>query len=436
MQFRPYDIIKTKRDGKAHSRDEIKYFINGYSRGDIPDYQVSAWLMACFLNGLDEDETFYLTDAMLHSGSVIDLSSIQKPKVDKHSTGGVGDKTSLILAPAVAACGIAVPMTSGRGLGFSGGTLDKLESIPGFNVNLTEDEFVNVLEEVGYVMSGQTPTLAPADRKLYALRDVTGTVENLSLITASILSKKIAEGTDSVVMDVKSGSGAFMKTLNESRALSHSLTKTAEKMGKKLTCVVTNMGQPLGRAVGNSIEVLESIECLHGGGPDDVNKLVTLLGAYMLLHAGLAGSVEEGREKVREKLQNGEAFDRFVHSVKRQGGAVETIENAEGFDMASSEVSVPSKQNGFVRSINTEHIGTASVCIGAGRCKKDDTVDAGAGIIVHKKIGDSVKIGEGLATLHFNNHDSLEQAVSLVQDAYEIGRQKPEPFQLIHEVIG
>ena len=436
MQFRPYDIIKTKRDGKAHSRDEIKYFIDGYTRGDIPDYQVSAWLMACFLNGLDEDETFYLTDAMLHSGTVIDLSSIQKPKVDKHSTGGVGDKISLILAPAVAACGIAVPMTSGRGLGFSGGTLDKLESIHGFNVNLTEDEFVNVLEEVGYVMSGQTATLAPADRKLYALRDVTGTVENLSLITASILSKKIAEGADSVVMDVKSGSGAFMKTLNESRALSHSLTKTAEKMGKRLTCVVTNMGQPLGRAVGNSIEVLESIECLHGRGPDDVNQLVTLLGAYMLMHAGFAVSVEEGCEKVREKLQNGEAFDRFVRSVKRQGGAVEMIENAEGFDLASSEVTVSSKQDGFVRSINTEQIGTASVFIGAGRFKKDDTVDAGAGITVHKKIGDTVKIGEGLATLHFNNQDNLEQAVSLVQNAYEMGQQKPEPFQLIHEVIG
>jgi len=436
MQFRPYDIIKTKRDGKAHTRDEIKYFIDGYTRGDIPDYQVSAWLMACFLNGLDEDETFYLTDAMLHSGRVIDLSSIQKPKIDKHSTGGVGDKISLILAPAVAACGIAVPMTSGRGLGFSGGTLDKLESIPGFNVNLTEDEFVNVLEEVGYVMSGQTATLAPADRKLYALRDVTGTVENLSLITASILSKKIAEGADSVVMDVKSGSGAFMKTLDESRALSHSLTKTAEKIGKKLTCVITNMGQPLGRAVGNSIEVLESIECLHGGGPDDVNQLVSLLGAYMLIHAGLAKSVDEGREKVREKLHNGEAFDRFVHSVKRQGGAVETIKNTEGFNMASSEASVPSKQKGFVCSINTEHIGTASVCIGAGRFKKDDTVDAGAGIIVHKKIGDSVEMGEGLATLYFNSQDSLEQAVSMVQNAYEIGRQKPEPFQLIYEVIG
>jgi len=436
MQFRPYDIIRLKRDGRAHTRDEITFFIDGYTRGDIPDYQVSAWLMACFLNGLNEDETFYLTDAMLHSGTIIDLMSIHKPKVDKHSTGGVGDKISLILAPAVAACGIAVPMTSGRGLGFSGGTLDKLESIPGFNVNLTEDEFVQVLDEVGYVMSGQTETLAPADRKLYALRDVTGTVENLSLITASILSKKIAEGADSIVMDVKTGSGAFMKTLDESRALSHSLTKTAEKMGKKLTCIISNMGQPLGRAVGNSLEVIESIECLQGGGPDDVVDLVTLLGAYMLKHAGFVESVEAGREKIREKLLNGEALERFFHSAQRQGGAVEVVENTKKFDRAGSEESVASKQNGHICSMNTEDIGTASVFIGAGRFTKDDAVDPTAGITIHKKIGDSVKIGEDLATLYFNNQDGLERAISLVQNAYDIGQQKPESFQLVHEVIG
>ena len=436
MQFRPYDIIKSKRDGRAHAHDEIKFFIDGYTRGDIPDYQVSAWLMACFLNGLNEDETFYLTDAMLHSGTIIDLTSIHKPKVDKHSTGGVGDKISLILAPAVAACGIAVPMTSGRGLGFSGGTLDKLESIPGFNVNLAEDAFVQVLDEVGYVMSGQTETLAPADRKLYALRDVTGTVENLSLITASILSKKIAEGADSIVMDVKSGSGAFMKTLDESRALSYSLTKTAEKMGKKLTCIISNMGQPLGRAVGNSIEVIESIECLQGGGPDDVVDLVTLLGGYMLIHAGFVESVKDGQEKIREKLLNGQALERFVSSVRRQGGAVEVVENTESFDRAGSEVSVASKENGYVCSINTEDIGTASVFIGAGRFTKEDAVDPTAGITIHKKIGDSVKIGENLATLYFNNQDGLERAISLIQNAYEIGQQKPESFQLVHEVIG
>jgi pyrimidine-nucleoside phosphorylase len=303
-------------------------------------------------------------------------------------------------------------------------------------VNLTEDEFVKVLDEVGYVMSGQTDTLAPADRKLYALRDVTGTVENLSLITASILSKKIAEGADSIVMDVKSGSGAFMKTVDESRALSHSLARTAEKMGKKLTCIISNMDQPLGRAVGNNLEVIESVECLHGRGPDDVVGLVTLLGAHMLIHAGSVDSVEAGQQKIREKLLNGEAFERFVHSVRRQGGAVEFVENTGKFEAAGSDVSVTSKQDGYVCSIQTEDIGNASVCIGAGRCTKDDDIDPSAGITVHKKIGDPVSIGEELATLHFNNQDGLQRAISLVQNAYEIGRESPGSFKLVHEVVG
>jgi pyrimidine-nucleoside phosphorylase len=436
MQFRPYDIIRVKRDRKPHSHEEIRFFIDGYTRGEIPDYQVSAWLMACFLNGLNEDETYYLTDAMLHSGKLFDLSSIDKPKVDKHSTGGVGDKISLILAPAVAACGVAVPMTSGRGLGFSGGTLDKLESIPGFNVNLTEDQFVKVLDEVGYVMSGQTEALAPADRKLYSLRDVTGTVENLSLITASILSKKIAEGADSIVMDVKSGSGAFMKTLEDSRSLAQSLTKTAEKIGKKLTCLITNMGQPLGRAVGNSLEVIESIECLQGNGPEDVTQLVELLGGHMLIHAGFVKSVEPGSRMIRENLQNGKALERFMHSVRRQGGSLEVIENTDKFERAASKHSVTSKRKGSVRSMNAEHIGTASVFIGAGRFTKDDAVDPAAGITVHKKIGDSVQKGETLATIHFNNQKGLEQAAALIENAYDIGMDSPDPFQLIHEVVG
>jgi pyrimidine-nucleoside phosphorylase len=436
MQFRPYDIITAKRDGRAHTRDEIMFFIDGYTRGDIPDYQVSAWLMACFLNGLNEDETYFLTDAMLHSGSIIDLKTIHKPKVDKHSTGGVGDKISLVLAPAVAACGVAVPMTSGRGLGFSGGTLDKLESIPGFNVNLSEREFVQVLKEVGYVMSGQTQTLAPADRKLYALRDVTGTVENISLITASILSKKVAEGADSIVMDVKSGSGAFMKTLDESRSLSNSLTQTAEKLGKKLTCIISNMGQPLGRAVGNSLEVIESIECLRGKGPDDVVDLVTILGGHMLKHAGFVESVVGGREMIQKKLRSGEALERFIHSVQRQGGAIEVVEDTERFEKAGSEVSVASQEHGYVCSINTEDIGTAAIFIGAGRFTKEDAIDQSAGVTIHKKIGDSVETGEALAKLHFNNRSGLERAIALIQDAYEIGQQEPATFQLVHEVIG
>ena len=436
MQFRPYDIITTKRDGREHTREEIEFFIEGYTRGDIPDYQVSAWLMACFLNGLTDDETYFLTDAMLHTGSSIDLTEIDIPKVDKHSTGGVGDKVSLVLAPAVAACGVAVPMTSGRGLGFSGGTLDKLESIPGFDVHLSEAQFVQVLKEVGYVMSGQTETLAPADRKLYALRDVTGTVENLSLITASILSKKIAEGADSIVMDVKSGSGAFMKTLDKSRALAQSLRYTAERLGKRITCVISNMSQPLGMTVGSSIEVIESIECLRGGGPDDVVELVTLLGGYMLEHAGFAGSPDSGCKKIREKLLNGEALERFTRSVRCQGGNVGVVEDTGNFKKAASDEPVTAQENGYVCSINTELIGTAAVFIGAGRFKKEDEIDPSAGITVHRKIGDPVEIGDTLVTLHVNNRDGVKRAAELIQAAYDIGQEKPAEFQLIHEVIG
>jgi len=382
MPYRPYDIITAKRDGRAHSRDEIAYFITEYTKGGIPDYQVSAWLMACFLNGLNEEETYYLTDAMLHSGSIIDLSSIEKPKVDKHSTGGVGDKVSLILAPAVAANGVAVPMTSGRGLGFSGGTLDKLESIPGFNVNLSEDEFVRVLDEVGYAMIGQTETLAPADKKLYALRDVTGTVENTALITASILSKKIAEGADSVVMDVKSGSGAFMKSLEQSRKLARSLMKTADLLGKRVTCIISSMDQPLGRTVGHSLEVIESVECLRGGGPEDLVDLVTLLGGHMLMHARLVDDVETGREKIRNKLNSGEALERFLHSVRRQAGDVRAIEDTRKLPHARFSEEVSADRDGYVCAINTELIGTAATFIGAGRFKKEDSIDPATGMAI------------------------------------------------------
>jgi pyrimidine-nucleoside phosphorylase len=434
MHFRPYDIITAKRDGRAHSREEISYFITEYTKGNIPDYQVSAWLMACFLNGLDEQETFYLTDVMLHSGNIFDLSSIKGPKVDKHSTGGVGDKVSLVLAPAVAACGVAVPMTSGRGLGFSGGTLDKLESIPGFNVNLTEHEFVRVLDEVGYAMIGQTDTLAPADRKLYALRDVTGTVENTSLITASILSKKIAEGADSIVMDVKTGSGAFIKTLDGSRELAFSLIKTAELIGKKVSCVISSMDQPLGRAVGNSLEVVESVESLRGEGPEDLHELVTLLGGYMLLHARLVDDVETGREKIRQTLKNGSALERFMQSVRCQGGDVRSIEDTGRLPGARFRKGVHIETSGFISSINTELIGTAAIFLGAGRFTKDDRIDPAAGLTVHCKIGDRVRSGDSLATLHYNHTGGLKRAAELVVQAYEIGPREPPKYDLILEV--
>jgi pyrimidine-nucleoside phosphorylase len=435
MSFRPYDIIADKRDGKTHSYDEIEYFINGYTTGLIPDYQVSAWLMAVFLNGLNEEETFYLTKAMINSGKIIDLHSIKKPKIDKHSTGGVGDKVSLILAPAAAACGIVVPMTSGRGLGFTGGTLDKLESIPHFNVHLTEDEFKFVLERVGYAMTGQTETLAPADKKLYQLRDVTGTVENISLITASILSKKIAEGADAIVMDVKCGSGAFSKNIEEARRLARSLNSIAALMEKKVTCVISNMDQPLGRAVGSSLEVIESIECMQGRGEADVLDLVSELGGYMLLNGGIVNSVDVGRSKIREKLENGEAFRKFVDSVQTQGGNSDAVKDPGKLPHAKFTLDVIVNKSGFISVIDTESVGTAAIFLGAGRLKKEDSIDHASGIMVHMKLGDEVHAGDRVATIHYNNEDGVESAVKLLQESYVIGEEKPTEFRLIHEVI-
>jgi pyrimidine-nucleoside phosphorylase len=433
--MRPCDIIVKKRDGKNHTEEEINYLIEGYTNGAVPDYQMSAWLMASFLNGLNEEETYYLTRAMLLSGKTIDLGFIDKPKVDKHSTGGVGDKISLILAPAVAACGVLVPMTSGRGLGFSGGTLDKLESIPGYDVDLSEAEFVEFLQKVGFAMTGQTDEIAPADKKLYALRDVTGTVENISLITSSILSKKLAEGADSIVFDVKFGSGAFMKSKEDATKLAHNLTATAKKMGKKAICVLTSMDQPLGRAVGNTLEVIESIECLTGAGQSDLMDVTSILGAYMLLAGEVVESVEEGEKKIREKIKNGEAFNRFIESVRIQGGNVEAVLHPEKFQSAQHSLDIISYQSGFVTTINTESIGTASMYLGAGRLSKEDFIDHSAGIIIYKKIGDFIKPKEKLATLYYNRTEYLNQTVRLVEEAYTVEKSKASNFRLIHEVI-
>jgi len=433
--FRPYDIIVKKRNGSGHTPEEIQYLIHHYTKGDIPDYQISAWLMALFLNGLNEDETFYLTKAMLESGKIIDLSFIDKPKIDKHSTGGVGDKISLMLAPAVAACGVVVPMTSGRGLGFTGGTLDKLESIPGYNVNLTEEEFISILQKVGFAMTGQTESIAPADKKLYALRDVTGTIENISLITSSILSKKLAEGADSIIMDIKFGSGAFMKTKEKALQLAHTLSAITKKMGKKAVCVLTSMDEPLGRAVGNSLEVIESIECMRGSEYKDLIAVTSILGGYMLLTGGIVSTIQEGEIKIREKLKNGEAFDRFIKSIKAQGGDDELIMDTNKFESARYSIEILSQKSGFVNIMNTEYIGTAAVYLGAGRFSKEDSIDYSAGIIIHKKIGDFVKTKEKLVTLYYNNAKYLNQAIDLVEKAYTIEDDNNSQFQLIHEVI-
>jgi pyrimidine-nucleoside phosphorylase len=433
--MRAYDLIVKKRNGGQHSYHEIQYLVDSYTRSEIPDYQISSWLMAAFLNGLNDEETFYLTKAMLLSGKTIDLSSIGKSKIDKHSTGGVGDKISLILAPAVAACDVVVPMTSGRGLGFTGGTLDKLESIPGFNANLTEAEFISVLKDVGYAMTGQTDQIAPADKKLYALRDVTGTVESIPLITASILSKKLAEGADGFVFDVKFGSGAFMKTKGEAVRLARTLSTITKAMGKKAVCVLTCMDRPLGFAVGNSLEVIESIECMTKMKHGDITDLVCFLGGHMLVEAGIVRSVDKGKSMILEKLKNGQALAKFTDSVKAQGGNADAILKTELLPRARNSRSIYSPVEGWIASMNAESIGTAAVFLGAGRLTKEDDLDPAPGIIVEKKTGEFVKKGERLATLMYNNETNLETAVGLVLSSYRISSEEVGNFQLIHDVI-
>ena len=433
--MRVYDLIVKKRDGGEHTYDEIKFLINNYTRGDIPDYQISAWLMASFIKGLSEDEAFYLTQAMLLSGKTLDLSSIDKMKIDKHSTGGVGDKISLILAPAVAACGVVVPMTSGRGLGFTGGTLDKLESIPGFNVNLTEEEFISILKKVGYAMTGQTAEIAPADKKLYALRDVTATVECIPLITSSILSKKLAEGADGVIFDVKFGSGAFMKSKEEAVKLARTLSTISKKMERKALCVLTSMDRPLGTAVGNSLEIVESVECMREMIHEDIITVAAVLGGYMLLAAGVVKSSGEGEVKIREKLKNGEAFEKFKDSVRAQGGDVKSIINIDKLPGAKHSYEVMSQESGYISVMNTELIGTAAVFLGAGRFNIEGSIDPASGILIHKKTGDFVEKGAGLATLYYNSKENLKQAIDLVAGSYTIKDEPGTTFQLIHEVI-
>ncbi len=433
MRF--YDIIVKKRNGEQNTPDEIHYLIQHYTNGDIPDYQVSAWLMASFLNGLNEDETYYLTKEMLESGMIIDLSSFSQPKIGKHSTGGVGDKVSLLLAPAVAACGVLVPKTSGRGLGFTGGTLDKMESIPGYNVNLTEEMFVSVLREVGFAIAGQTSKIAPADKKLYALRDVTGTVENVSFITSSILSKKHAEGTDAIVIDIKFGSGAFMKTKSDALKLAQCILKITQKMGKEAVCVLTSMEEPLGRAVGNSLEIIEAIEIMRGKDQKDLIDVTATIGGYMLLLGKVVESIEEGESLIRTKLKNGEAFEKFIASVKVQGGSVETVMHYDRFESARFSIDVLSKFSGYINKIETEKIGNASVFLGAGRFSKEDSIDYSAGIIIHKKLGDLVKRGEKLATLYYNNASYLQKAFDLVENAYTVSSKYTTRFKLIDDVI-
>jgi len=435
--FRAIDVIRKKRDGIELSRHEIEGLVNAYTRGDIPDYQVSAWLMAVVLKGMTRPETAALTDAMLHSGDVLDLSSLPAKKVDKHSTGGVGDKTSLVLAPLAAAAGIAVPMISGRGLGHTGGTLDKLEAIPGFNVNLSVSEFRHVLEKCGCAMIGQTAEIAPADRKLYALRDVTGTVESPYLICASIMSKKLAEGIDALVLDVKTGSGAFMKSEKDAAFLAELMVETGERMGTKVVALITDMDQPLGNKIGNALEVVEVVEVLRGGGPEDLRELCLELAAWMLRLGGVARTVAEGKQSSADLISSGKALEKFRQMVELQGGDVRVIDDSNRLPQAQHTLQVLSAKAGYVTAVQCEQIGTACVILGGGRERKEDSVDPAVGIVLHKKVGDRVSAGEPLATIYYNAEPQAARARQLIEGSCEIANAAPSSRRpLIHRIIG
>jgi pyrimidine-nucleoside phosphorylase len=434
--FRAIDIIRKKRDGRELSRAEIEGLVNAYTKGEIPDYQVSAWLMAVVLRGMTRPETAALTDAMLRSGEVLNLSDLSANKVDKHSTGGVGDKTSLVLAPLAAAAGLTVPMISGRGLGHTGGTLDKLEAIPGFNVNLPVADFRRVLEACGCAMIGQTAEIAPADRKLYALRDVTGTVESPYLICASIMSKKLAEGIDALVLDVKTGSGAFMKSVKDAAFLAELMVETGERMGKQVVALITDMDQPLGNMIGNALEVVEAVEVLRGAGPQDLRELCLELAAWMLHLGGAAKTIAKGKQESARLISSGAALSRFRKMVQAQGGDARVIDDVKRLPQARHMLVLKSVTAGYVASIECEQIGTACVILGGGRERKEDSVDPGVGIVLHKKVGHQVAPGEPLATIYYNDEARAQPARRMIEASWEITGAVPKAKRpLIHRII-
>ncbi len=424
--MRAVDVLMRKRAGVELSREEIAFLVNGFTAGEIPDYQVSAFLMAVCLRGMSGEETVALTETMLRSGAILDFSGVPGPKIDKHSTGGVGDKASLVIAPLAASMGIVVPMISGRGLGHSGGTLDKLEAIPGFSVRLDEKRFHQVVSQIGFAMVGQTEAIAPADRKLYALRDVTATVESFPLITGSILSKKLAEGIDGLVLDVKVGSGAFMKTRGDAETLARSMLSTAKRLGTRAVALLTDMSQPLGTHVGNALEVEESLAVLRGNGPPDLTDLCLRLTAHMAVLGRIASSIEDAEKRAREELRSGRALSKFLAMVRAQGGDPK-IADGGVLPRASGTKPVEADRAGVVSAIDTEKLGWAAMLLGAGREKVEDVIDPGAGFIVHKKIGDEVLPGEPFVTLHYNDPSRLAEAEGMVQKAYSVSAAGPIP---------
>jgi len=434
--MRTVDLIQRKRAAEELSPEEIASLVNGYTSGEIPDYQMSAFLMATCFSGMTDREVSALTDSMIASGGTVDLSAIPGVKVDKHSTGGVGDKTSLISAPVAAAAGVVVPMISGRALGHTGGTLDKLESIPGFRTDLTVEEFHATLGQHGLSFMGQTDEIAPADKKLYALRDVTGTVESVALIASSIMSKKLAEGIDALVLDVKVGSGAFMKKQVEARRLAQMMVGIGRRVDKKVQALITDMNQPLGYAVGNALEVMEVSQTLHNEGPEDLRRLSLELAARMIFLGKVTRTLEEARELAEQKLSDGSAYRKFRDVVEAQGGNPQALEKFELLPNATGMREITTSRAGFVSAINAEDIGRASTMMGAGRNMKDDAIDPAVGVILEVKAGEKVDAGAVLCRLYYTQESTLEEAAEMVEDAFKISAHKPDERELILEVVG
>ncbi len=434
------DLIAKKRDGAILSQEEIEFFVSGYTKNEIPDYQASAFLMACFLRGLTPKETSFLTGAMVRSGEVLNLSSVPGIKADKHSTGGVGDGISLALAPLVAACGVPVPMISGRALGHTGGTLDKLESIPGFRTDLSKDQFIKQLKEIGICMIGQTLSIAPADKKIYALRDVTSTVESISLISASIMSKKIAEGTDVLILDVKTGSGAFMKDKKSAKALAKAMLDIGRRARKKMAALITDMNQPLGKMIGNALEIEQTIELLKGEEnrlTRDFVELTDVLGGWMLCLGGKAKTSNEGRAKIRSARQDGSGLAKFKEMIQAQGGDVSVCDHPQKIlPQARVKKAVLSPWKGYVNVLEAKSLGLSALLLGAGRQTKESAIDFSAGIILHKKIGDTVERGEMIAELLTTTHESsLKIAEEKFLSGLKVSKVKPKPVRLIHDIL-
>jgi len=432
--MRMIDIIEKKRDGNALTKEEIGFFIEGYTNGSIPDYQMSSLLMAIFFQNMTDEERANLTMAMVNSGETIDLSAIEGVKVDKHSTGGVGDTTTLVLGPLVAACGVPVAKMSGRGLGHTGGTIDKLEAIEGFHVELTSEQFVKQVNELKVAVIGQSGNLTPADKKLYALRDVTGTVNSIPLIASSIMSKKIAAGAGAIVLDVKTGDGAFMKTTDDARELAQAMVSIGNNVGRKTMAIISDMSQPLGRAIGNSLEIVEAIDTLKGNGPEDLTELCLTLGSQMVVVGEKAETLEEAREMLLAVIEDGSALEIFKQFIKWQGGNEKIVDDVSLLPQAAYKFEVPASEGGFVTFMEADEIGTAAMLLGAGRATKESEIDLAVGIVLNKKVGDAVSKGDSLATI-YSNSENVQDVMDKLTKFIEIEAVKKDAPPLIYEVI-